>query len=60
MILTLAPPFVPYPPKWTGPFSHSGIVLGTIVAVALNLFYNGIQSREEAMRNAAANSHGTE
>ncbi|AEI76307.1 nucleobase:cation symporter 2 (NCS2) family transporter [Cupriavidus necator N-1] len=60
MIPTLAPTFFQYLPKWTGPFTHSGIVLGTIVAVALNLFYNGIQSREEAMRNAAANSHGTE
>ncbi|MCO4860377.1 purine permease [Cupriavidus sp. WGlv3] len=60
MIPTLAPTFFQYLPKWTDPFTHSGIVLGTIVAVALNLFYNGIQSREEAMRNAAANSHGTE
>ncbi|MEM5273974.1 nucleobase:cation symporter-2 family protein [Cupriavidus taiwanensis] len=60
MIPTLAPTFFQYLPKWTSPFTHSGIVLGTIVAVALNLFYNGIQSREEAMRNAAANSHGTE
>jgi NCS2 family nucleobase:cation symporter-2 len=35
-------------------------VLGTIVAVALNLYFNGMQSAEEAMRNAAANTHGTE
>lgn len=60
MIPTLAPTFFQYLPKWTGPFTHSGIVLGTIVAVVLNLFFNGIQSREEAMRNAAANTHGTE
>jgi len=60
MIPTLAPTLFQYLPKWTEPFTHSGIVLGTIVAVALNLFYNGIQSHEEAMRNAAANTHGTE
>ncbi|WP_423196483.1 NCS2 family nucleobase:cation symporter-2 [Cupriavidus sp. H19C3] len=60
MIPTLAPTLFQYLPKWTDPFTHSGIVLGTIVAVALNLFYNGMQSPEEAMRNAAANTHGTE
>jgi len=60
MIPTLSPTFFQYLPKWTDPFTHSGIVLGTIVAVALNLFYNGMQSAEEALRNAAANSHGTE
>ncbi|MFJ1257460.1 nucleobase:cation symporter-2 family protein [Cupriavidus sp. CuC1] len=60
MIPTLAPTLFQYLPKWTDPFTHSGIVLGTIVAVVLNVFFNGIQSREEAMRNAAANSHGTE
>lgn len=60
MIPTLAPTLFQYLPKWTDPFTHSGIVLGTLVAVVLNLFYNGIQSAEEALRNAAANSHGTE
>lgn len=60
MIPTLSPTLFQYLPKWTDPFTHSGIVLGTIVAVALNLFFNGIQSAEEAMRNAAANTHGTE
>ncbi|CAG9173700.1 nucleobase:cation symporter-2 family protein [Cupriavidus respiraculi] len=60
MIPTLAPTFFQYLPAWTTPFTHSGIVLGTIVAVALNLFYNGMQSADQAMRNAAANTHGTE
>jgi len=60
MIPTLSPTLFQYLPKWTDPFTHSGIVLGTIVAVSLNLFFNGIQSAEEAMRNAAANTHGTE
>jgi NCS2 family nucleobase:cation symporter-2 len=60
MIPTLSPTLFQYLPKWTHPFTHSGIVLGTIVAVVLNLFFNGMQSADEAMRNAAANSHGTE
>lgn len=60
MIPTLAPTFFQYLPKWTDPFTHSGIVLGTVVAVALNLFYNGIQSADDAMRHAAATSHGSE
>ncbi|WP_454731200.1 MULTISPECIES: nucleobase:cation symporter-2 family protein [Cupriavidus] len=60
MIPTLSPTLFQYLPKWTDPFTHSGIVLGTIVAVLLNLFFNGMQSREDAMRHAAANSHGTE
>ena len=60
MIPTLSPTLFQYLPKWTDPFTHSGIVLGTIVAVVLNLFFNGMQSADEAMRSAAANSHGTE
>lgn len=60
MIPTLSPTLFQYLPKWTDPFTHSGIVLGTIVAVVLNLFFNGMQSADEAMRNAAATSHGTE
>ncbi|USE79251.1 purine permease [Cupriavidus gilardii] len=60
MIPTLSPTFFQYLPSWTHAITHSGIVLGTVVAVALNLFYNGMQSADEAMRNAAANSHGTE
>ncbi|MBO4119968.1 purine permease [Cupriavidus gilardii] len=60
MIPTLSPTFFQNLPSWTHAITHSGIVLGTVVAVALNLFYNGIQSADEAMRNAAANTHGTE
>lgn len=60
MIPTLSPSFFQYLPSWTHAFTHSGIVLGTLVAVALNLFYNGIQSADEALRNAAVNTHGTE
>lgn len=60
MIPTLAPTFFQYLPKWMEPITHSGIVLGTLAAVILNLYYNGMQSAEHAMREAAANSHGTE
>jgi len=60
MIPTLAPTFFQYLPKWLEPVTHSGIVLGTLVAVILNLYYNGMQSTEHAMRDAAANTHGTE
>lgn len=60
MIPTLAPQFFQHLPAWTHAVTHSGIVLGTLVAVALNLYYNGMQSREAAMRHAAATSHGTE
>ncbi len=60
MIPTLSPTFFQYMPKWTEPITHSGIVLGTLVAVLLNLFYNGMQSAEQAMRDAAANTHASE
>jgi NCS2 family nucleobase:cation symporter-2 len=60
MIPTLSPQFFQYLPSWTHAITHSGIVLGTLVAVALNWYYNGMQSREAAMRHAAATSHGSE
>jgi len=60
MFPTLSPTLFQYLPKGPDAFTPSGIVLGTIVAVVLNLFFNGMQSADEAMRNAAANSHGTE
>jgi NCS2 family nucleobase:cation symporter-2 len=60
MIPTLAPQFFHYLPKWTEPVTHSGIVLGTLVAVALNLYFNGMQSKAESLRTAAATAHGAE
>ena len=60
MIPTLAPRFFQYLPQWTEAVTHSGIVLGTLVAVVLNFFFNGIESREHALRAAAATAHGTE
>jgi NCS2 family nucleobase:cation symporter-2 len=43
MIPTLAPHFFDKLPSWTTPFTQSGIVLGTTVAVLLNLFLNGMK-----------------
>ncbi|WKB55031.1 nucleobase:cation symporter-2 family protein [Eleftheria terrae] len=60
MMPTLAPTFFQHFPAWMGAITHSGIVLGTLVAVLLNLYYNGMQSRELAFAQAAATSHGAE
>lgn len=60
MIPTLAPAFFQYLPRWLEPVTHSGIVLGTLVAVILNLYYNGMQPAEHAMRAAAATTHSAE
>ncbi|QCX49106.1 hypothetical protein E7Z57_08340 [Ralstonia pseudosolanacearum] len=59
-IPTLAPTFFQYLPRWLEPATHSGIVLGTLVAVILNLYYNGMQPAEHAMRAAAATTHSAE
>lgn len=60
LVPTLSPNFFQHFPAWTHPFTHSGIVLGTCVAVLLNLFYNGVLSKERALALAAGTSHGTE
>ncbi len=46
--------FFQYFPKALGPVLHSGILLTSIAALLLNLFFNGFQSAEEADREAAA------
>ena len=43
-----------------GPILHSGIILTAIVSVALNLFFNGVQSREQAAAAAARTTHGSD
>jgi uric acid transporter len=43
-----------------GPILHSGIILTAIVSVVLNVFFNGIGSREEAAAAAARTTHGSE
>jgi uric acid transporter len=60
MIPLVAPDFFKAMPKELGPLLHSGILLSAIMAVALNLYFNGVTSAEEAKRLAAANTHGSE
>ncbi len=53
MIPLVAPNFFQQLPKALSPLLHSGILLASISAVALNLYFNGVKSREEAEREAA-------
>jgi NCS2 family nucleobase:cation symporter-2 len=43
-----------------GPILGSGILLTAIVAVLLNLFFNGYGSRENAVEAARRTTHGSE
>ncbi|MCA0422835.1 MAG: purine permease [Proteobacteria bacterium] len=60
MIPLVAPKFFQYMPKSLGPLLHSGILLTAIMAVLLNLYFNGVKSQAEAEADAAASSHGSE
>jgi NCS2 family nucleobase:cation symporter-2 len=60
LIPTLSPTFFQHLPTWTHPITHSGIVLGTLSAVILNLFYHGVLSRERSFALAAGTAHATE
>ena len=60
LVPTLSPTFFQHLPAWTHPITHSGIVLGTVVAVLLNLFYHGVLSIERSLVLAAATSHSSE
>ncbi|SEA95086.1 nucleobase:cation symporter-2 family protein [Variovorax sp. YR216] len=60
LIPTLSPGFFQHFPAWTHPITHSSIVLGTLVAVLLNLFYNGVMAQSQSFALAARTSHGTE
>jgi len=60
LIPTLSPTLFQHLPAWTHPITHSGIVLGTVAAVLLNLFYNGMMSRERSMQLAAGTAHSAE
>jgi NCS2 family nucleobase:cation symporter-2 len=58
MIPLVAPNFFQHMPKALSPLLHSGILLAGIVAVLLNLYFNGFKSGEEARQEAAqAGSH---
>ena len=60
MIPLVAPKFFQYMPKALGPLLHSGILLTAIMAVLLNLYFNGVKSQADAEAEAASSSHGTE
>lgn len=53
MIPLVAPQFFHLLPKGLSPLLHSGILLASISAVLLNLYFNGTKSVREAEREAA-------
>ena len=60
MIPLVAPNFFRQLPHALHPLLESGILLAAIVAVALNAFFNGIASTEEAKADASAGAHAAE
>jgi len=60
MIPLVAPNFKQWMPHDLHPLIESGILLASLAAVLLNLFFNGLKSDEEAARESAANTHGAE
>jgi NCS2 family nucleobase:cation symporter-2 len=60
MIPLVAPNFKQWMPHDLHPLIESGILLASLAAVLLNVFFNGLKSDEEAARESAANTHGAE
>ncbi len=60
MIPLVADKFFQQLPKVLGPLLHSGILLATLVAVALNLFFNRLRSAEAADAESAEASAAVE
>ncbi len=60
MIPLVAPTFFSKLPKALDPFLHSGILLAAVMAVLLNLYFNGARPADEAKAAAARSSHGSE
>lgn len=60
MLPMVADKFAQHMPKSLSPLLHSGILLAAIVAVLLNLYFNGIASQSDAEAAVKANSHGSE
>ena len=60
MIPLVADKFFQYMPKALSPLLHSGILLASITAVVLNLYFNGATPRDKAIRAAAAGAHHAE
>ena len=47
-------------PSFLSPLLHSGILLGTLTAVALNWYFNGLAAGDRARQDVAAAAHGAE
>ena len=60
MIPLVSDKFFQFMPKALSPLLHSGILLASISAVALNLYFNGMRSADEAARDAAASASHAE
>jgi NCS2 family nucleobase:cation symporter-2 len=60
MLPLVAEQYAQHMPKVLSPLLHSGILLAAVVAVLLNLFFNGLASAEVAKEQARENSHGSE
>lgn len=60
MIPLIAPNFKQWMGHSVAPLIESGILLAAVVAVLLNLFFNGAGSEAAAQSDAAANTHGAE
>jgi xanthine permease len=46
LIPTLSPSLFQHLPAWVSPITHTGVVLGSIVAFVLNLFFNGTTAQK--------------
>ena len=60
MIPLVAPTFFSKMPHALGPLLESGILLASLVAVALNLYFNGLGSAEAARHAASHTAHTAE
>jgi xanthine permease len=60
MIPLVAPKFFQQLPHWLSSIVDSGILLATIAAVLLNLFFNGEGRAADIHKNALAAAHGSE
>jgi NCS2 family nucleobase:cation symporter-2 len=60
MIPLVADKFFQHMPKALSPLLHSGILLASITAVALNLYFNGSSSQDDAKKNAADSARQAE
>lgn len=60
MIPLVAPKFFEHMPKALGPLLESGILLASLVAVALNAFFNGLSGSAEARAAASAGAEAAD